>query len=166
MSEQGIAWFNSLSPQEAEDELYACFADRGWAARVAALRPFRDAEALAAVGEREMPSVVEAESWERIIESHPRIGERGGHAPAKSEKEQSALRDASPETLAALAAENRRYEERFGHAFIIAAAGRSAEEILRVLRVRIKLDPGNELVEEIEELHAITEHRLRALVER
>ena len=166
MSERGIAWFNSLSPQEAEDELYACFADRGWAARVAALRPFRDPAALAAVGEGELPSIGEVEVWERIIESHPRIGERGGHAPAKSEKEQSALRDASPETLAALAAENRRYEERFGRAFIIAAAGRSAEDILRLLRVRLNLDPVNELIEEIEELHQITEHRLRSLVER
>ena len=68
--------------------------------------------------------------------------------------------------MAALAAENRRYEERFGRAFIIRAAGRNAEQILQALRRRINLDPVIELVEVVEELHDITEGRLRELVDR
>jgi 2-oxo-4-hydroxy-4-carboxy-5-ureidoimidazoline decarboxylase len=166
LSERGIGWFNSLSAQKAQDELFSCFANREWAARVAARRPLRDVDALVAVGGGELPDILQGEIWDGIIRSHPRIGERGGHAPAKSEREQSGLRDASPETMAALAAENRRYEEKFGRAFIIRAAGRNAEQILQALRRRINLDPVIELVEVVEELHDITEGRLRELVDR
>ena len=38
-----------------------------------------------------------------------------------------------------LAACNRRYEERFGHIFIICASGRSASEMLQALKERCAL---------------------------
>ncbi len=57
------------------------------------------------------------------------------------------------------------YEDRFGRAFIIRAAGRSAEEILGLLRRRINLDPVNEMFEVYFELREITEYRVRALVD-
>jgi 2-oxo-4-hydroxy-4-carboxy--5-ureidoimidazoline (OHCU) decarboxylase len=43
-----------------------------------------------------------------------------------------------------LAGENRRYEEHFGYVFLIAAAGRTADEILRELRQRMGNDPVTE----------------------
>jgi 2-oxo-4-hydroxy-4-carboxy-5-ureidoimidazoline decarboxylase len=39
---------------------------------------------------------------------------------------------------------NRRYEARFGHIFLIAAADKSADEILAALRVRMDNDPMTE----------------------
>jgi 2-oxo-4-hydroxy-4-carboxy-5-ureidoimidazoline decarboxylase len=39
---------------------------------------------------------------------------------------------------------NRRYEARFGHIFLVAAAGRSADEILAALRDRMDNDPVTE----------------------
>jgi hypothetical protein len=50
------------------------------------------------------------EEWLAAMRAHPRIGERGGDAPAGSAREQAAAMAASRETLAALAAENRQYE--------------------------------------------------------
>lgn len=85
------------------------------------------------------------DAWLAAIAAHPRIGERGGHEPARSEQEQKRVREASDETLAALTAENRAYEERFGHVFLIAAAGRSADEILSELRRRMGNRPDVEL---------------------
>ncbi len=67
---------------------------------------------------------------------------------------------ASEETLAALADENRRYEARFGHVFLIAAGGRSAEEILAELRRRMANDPAAELEEAERELRQIARLRL------
>ena len=55
--------------------------------------------------------------------------------------------------LEQLAHENRRYEARFGHVFLIAAAGKDAEEILAALRLRMGNDP------ETEDRVAAHEHR-------
>lgn len=68
--------------------------------------------------------------------------------------------EASAETLDALAAENRQYEKRFGHVFLIAASGRSGGEILGELRRRMKNDPATELEEARKELRTIVQLRL------
>jgi 2-oxo-4-hydroxy-4-carboxy-5-ureidoimidazoline decarboxylase len=72
--------------------------------------------------------------------------------------------EGSPETLAALTAENRQYENRFGHVFLIAASGRTADEILAELRRRIGNDPAAELEEAKRELRKIAQLRLAKLV--
>jgi 2-oxo-4-hydroxy-4-carboxy-5-ureidoimidazoline decarboxylase len=71
---------------------------------------------------------------------------------------------ASAETLDALAAENRQYEKRFGHVFLIAASGRSGDEILRELRRRMSNDPASELAEARRELRRIVQIRLGKLL--
>ena len=68
-------------------------------------------------------------------------------------------------TLAALTAENRKYEERFGHVFLIAARGRSADEILRALRRRMTNDPVTELEEAAAEQRKITRMRLLEMLD-
>jgi len=154
-----LARFNALPDQEAEDQLYAGFADRSWAARVASGRPYRDLDHLLDVAELAW-SELKPGDWLRAFRAHPRIGEQGGHAPAVSEREQSGVRQASALTLAALTAENRKYEERFGHVFLIAARGRSADEILFALRRRMNNDPVTELEEAAAEQRKITRMRL------
>ena len=104
------------------------------------------------------------EEWLEAMKAHPRIGERGGDAPSSSEREQTRAMQASDATLTALAAENRRYEERFGHVFLIYASGRSGEEILSELRRRLNNDPAAELEEAKRELRKIALMRLRNLV--
>jgi len=104
------------------------------------------------------------EEWLEAIKAHPRIGERGGDAPASSEREQARALRSSPETLDALAAENRRYEEKFGHVFLIFASGRSGEEILGELRRRMSNDPRAELDEAKRELRQIARLRLERMV--
>jgi len=103
------------------------------------------------------------EEWLAAMKAHPRIGERGGDAPETSDREQSRAMQAPDETKAALAAENRRYEEKFGHVFLIYASGRSGEEILGELRRRMKNDPATELEEAKRELRRIAHLRLEAL---
>ena len=104
------------------------------------------------------------DEWLEAMKAHPRIGERGGDAPASSEREQSRTMQASPATLAALAAENRRYEERFGHVFLIFASGRGGDEILSELRRRMNNEPAAELEEAKRELRKIALMRLSGLV--
>lgn len=163
MSER-LDWFNSLPDPEAVDHLYACFADQGWATRVASGRPYRNVEALMDEAESAWSTLIPGD-WLRAFAAHPRIGYSGGHAPATSEREQSMVRRASGRTLAALTAENRKYEERFGHVFLIAARGRSADEILHDLRRRMSNDPVTELEEAAREQRKITRMRLLELLE-
>jgi 2-oxo-4-hydroxy-4-carboxy-5-ureidoimidazoline decarboxylase len=81
-----------------------------------------------------------------------------------SAREQSRALRAPAETLAALAGENRRYEERFGHVFLIFASGRSGEEILAELRRRMNNDPAAELEEAKRELRKIVHLRLERVL--
>ena len=104
------------------------------------------------------------DEWLEAMKAHPRIGERGGDAPKSSEREQSRAMQTSAATLAALAAENRRYEERFGHVFLIFASGRDGEEILSELRRRMNNEPAAELEEAKRELRKIALMRLSGLV--
>jgi len=94
------------------------------------------------------------------LAGHPRIGERGG---ATSRREQSDVR--GEETLAALAQLNRTYEERFGHVYLVAASGRTGEELLDVLRSRLLNDRETERRVVREELGTINRLRLTRLVE-
>jgi 2-oxo-4-hydroxy-4-carboxy--5-ureidoimidazoline (OHCU) decarboxylase len=68
---------------------------------------------------------------------------------------------ASDETLDELAALNRRYAEQFGYIFIVCATGKSADEILALIRGRLDNDAATELRLAAEEQARITELRLQ-----
>ncbi len=103
--------------------------------------------------------------WLEAFAAHPRIGESGGHAPVTSQKEQSRVMGSAAPMLAAIAEENRRYEARFGHVFLISAAGRTAEEVLAALRLRMDNDPATELEVAAEEQRKITRLRLGGMLQ-
>ena len=65
---------------------------------------------------------------------------------------------------AALAEDNRAYEEKFGFVYLICATGRSADEMLANLRDRISNDRETELRIAAEEHAKITALRLEKLV--
>jgi len=107
---------------------------------------------------------LKASDWLEAFEAHPRIGEMGGRSPASSNREQKGVMSARDETLAVLAEGNRLYEERFGHVFLISAAGRSAEDVVAALRQRIENDPATELQVAAEEQRKITRIRLKSML--
>ena len=66
--------------------------------------------------------------------------------------------------LDALADGNRVYEERFGHVYLVCATGRSAEELLGLLRARLGNNPKTERMVVRDELGKINRLRLERLV--
>jgi 2-oxo-4-hydroxy-4-carboxy-5-ureidoimidazoline decarboxylase len=60
---------------------------------------------------------------------------------------------------------NAAYEERFGRIYLVAAAGRSGEELLGLLEERLGNDPDTELDVVRRELARITRLRLSDLLE-
>ena len=114
---------------------------------------------------------LEGSDWLEAFRAHPKIGEKNAVAVQSSEArawsaaEQSGTRDASPKTVATLAEANRQYEERFGFIFIVCATGKSAVEMLGILKARLQNDRQTELGVAAEEQRKITRLRLAKLLE-
>ena len=154
--------FNQLPAPQAQAQLFAICSSLRWAERVTATRPHRDLESLKAAAERIWLELQPAD-WREALDGHPRIGGHGGAAPAHSEVEQAAVGTAPDGLRRALAVGNLEYEWRFGHVFLIAAAGRGAEEILAELTRRTGNSPETELREAAAEHCRITSLRLERL---
>ncbi|SDY10474.1 2-oxo-4-hydroxy-4-carboxy-5-ureidoimidazoline decarboxylase [Modestobacter sp. DSM 44400] len=158
--------FNTEPAERAEERLRACNAAPSFAPRVAAGRPYPDADELVARAEE----VSRALPWEEVaaaLAAHPRIGDRveGTSAEAAaSRREQSAMGTAGDGDRAAIVGGNRAYEERFDHVFLIRAAGRSAAEMLAELHRRLGNSPDDERAEVTEQLAQITGLRVRQFV--
>ena len=85
----------------------------------------------------------------------------GALSAAWSAQEQSSVVTAEQEIQFALAEANRAYEHRFGRVFIVCATGKSANQMLEILRRRLGNDDATELREAAEEQRKITNIRLR-----
>jgi OHCU decarboxylase len=155
--------FNELSDEEAAAELLAVCHSRRWAKEVAAGRPYADLAALQRAAD-EVWLGLGPEDWLEAFAAHPRIGEAGGASADWSQQEQAGLGEDS-DVGERLARGNAEYEARFGHVFLISAAGRDAEEILAALEQRLGNDPATELRVAAEEHRRITRLRLERLME-
>ena len=159
---------NALPVAKAIAALRGCCGAARWAERMAAARPFEDAAALVRIGERHLWQLDEAD-WLDAFAAHPRIGDQTGASPAAgaawASDEQRAVASAESETLAALAAANQAYLDRFGFLFIVCATGRTAEAMLADLRQRLDATRVQELRTAAEEQAKITQLRLRKLIQ-
>jgi len=164
-----MASLNSLSPSQAEEEFLKCCGSKNWARQLTSARPFASLNELFAAAERVWWSL-DSQDWLEAFHGHPKIGEKKAAAPTAveaqqwSEDEQSGIRDSAQQTLDALAKLNQTYEEKFGYIFIVCASGKSSEEMLEVLRERLKNSRDEELRIAAAEQAKITRLRLQKLV--
>jgi OHCU decarboxylase len=154
--------FNQLSDEEAAAQLLAVCHSRRWAKEVAAGRPYADLAALQRAAD-EVWLGLGPEDWLEAFAAHPRIGQAGGASADWSRQEQAGVGGAS-DVQERLARGNADYEARFGHVFLISAAGRDATEILAALTDRLGNDPATELRVAAEEHRRITRLRLERLM--
>jgi OHCU decarboxylase len=155
--------FNQLPDEEAAAQLLAVCHSRRWAKEVAAGRPYADLAALQRAAD-EVWLGLGPEDWLEAFAAHPRIGEAGGASADWSRQEQAGVGGAT-DVQERLARGNADYEARFGHVFLISAAGRDAPEILAALTERLGNDPATELRVAAEEHRRITRLRLERLME-
>jgi 2-oxo-4-hydroxy-4-carboxy-5-ureidoimidazoline decarboxylase len=159
---------NRAPRNDAERALRACCNSGRWVEALLALRPFTSVDALAKASDIAWRQTG-PNDWREAIAGHPRIGERS--APSADDRsgnwsvrEQSAIDTASDATRAELAAANREYEARFGHIFLVSATGKSASELLDIVRRRLQNEPDAELAIAGEELRQIARLRLEKLI--
>jgi OHCU decarboxylase len=161
-----LARWNSLSPNQAATEILACCGSTAWANEMAARRPIQNESDLLSISDEIWNRLPESD-WLEAFRSHPRIGQ--SHAPASATAQSASWstgeqRDAATtneDITSALAAGNREYEQRFGRIFLVCAAGKSAAEILEILRRRLHNDHATELREAAEQQRQITQLRLK-----
>src|SRR6266542_2926048 len=73
-------------------------------------------------------------------------------------------RDADPHDSLSFAAANEAYQRRFGHVYLVCATGRTAAELLALLRARLGNEPGAEWDVVRSELRKINRIRLGKLL--
>lgn len=159
-----LAMLNAMPEEMAEAALLACCGSAIWARRMAGARPFDSMQALQAEAERVWWDLDKAD-WLQAFAAHPKIGEKKAHsaneqARAWSEKEQRGAAGASTDTMQQFAAANAHYEQRFGYIFIVCASGKSADEMLALLRARLQNDADAEMKTAAGEQFEITRLRL------
>jgi 2-oxo-4-hydroxy-4-carboxy-5-ureidoimidazoline decarboxylase len=161
-----LARWNTLPREEAERAILPCCGSKTWAASMASKRPIEDETSLLASSDLIWQNLDESE-WLEAFRSHPRIGEsRAEHnsAPqswAWSAQEQQKAATADDSVKMALKQGNLEYEQKFGRIFIVCATGKSASEILEILRGRLHNDDATELRRAVEEQRQIMYLRLK-----
>jgi 2-oxo-4-hydroxy-4-carboxy-5-ureidoimidazoline decarboxylase len=166
----GLAALDQARVEQLRTRLRSCCAAAAWVERIAAGRPYRSEAALLAASDRATAELDRAGLAEALA-GHPRIGdttpapEADGRSAAWSRGEQAGVRGAETTLLDELAAANAAYERRFGHVYLVCAAGRDAAELLDVCRSRLRNDPATERGVVLAELARINRLRLSRLLE-
>jgi OHCU decarboxylase len=161
-----LARWNALPEMEAEEEILPCCGSQHWTQQLVRLRPFGTAAELFDASDRVWREL-SGEDWDEAFRSHPRIGDRKAPAAATkqsatwSRQEQDGIHAQDRNVLAELARCNEEYEARFGRVFLICATGKSAGEMLGILKVRLNHDAETEWQEAAEQQRQITQLRLR-----
>jgi 2-oxo-4-hydroxy-4-carboxy-5-ureidoimidazoline decarboxylase len=165
----GIGRFNSLDSKEALSDLLDCCHCVKWAELVVARRPFITPQELLEYQEKVWFSLP-PEEWLEAFKAHPKIGNieslRSRFAATKevSRAEQKGVQGASEKILEELAFFNNKYESKFGFIFIVFATGKSADEMLEILKTRISNTREEELQNAAVEQNKITRLRLEKIL--
>ncbi len=138
-----VAELDRLPPTEAALTLQSCCGATRWIEGMLARRPFGSLDRVRTSARSAWEALGEAD-WREAFAHHPRIGEVPADQPWPAQ-EQSGVSTATRAIQDELARMNRAYEQRFGFIYLVCASGRSAEELLAIVRDRIDNDADSEL---------------------
>ena len=162
------AKLNGLPDNDARAALANCCAAERWVSGMLAARPFASDEALFTACDQVAATLTELD-WLEAFAAHPLIGDvdslRKKYAATKqlAAGEQAGVGAASETTLRELAELNRAYLAKFGFIYIVFATGKSADEMLAILKSRIDNDREQEIAKAAAEQLKITRLRLTKL---
>ena len=132
----------------------ACCGSRAWANTMFQSQPFQDIHKKA----DEVWWSLSPEDWLEAFAAHPRIGQES--AAKWTSQEQSGMSQAAAETAAEMGRLNEKYFDKFGFIFIVYATGKAADEMLEILRLRMKNSRDEEIRTAAAEQAKITHLRL------
>jgi len=161
MEADQLTRFNELPASAAREALLACCSSGSWAERMAGGRPYSSPQDAIRQSSVIVASLTMADLAEALA-GHPRIGERPD--TDQSQREQALVSTADAQTARELAASNLEYEARFGHIYLVCASGKTAKQLLGLLRSRLRNDTRAEWRVVRSELQKINAIRLRQLL--
>ena len=164
-----IEALNALTPSEANEQFKLCCGASNWVEKMNQNRPFQDKNEV----HQKAKSIwfsLSSDDWLEAFTHHPKIGDidslrkKFHNTKSISKNEQSGLNDAEKSILKDLAESNQLYEDRFGFIFIVCAAGKSADEMLALIKIRLKNNMDTEMLNAANEQNKITQLRLKKLL--
>lgn len=161
--------FNDLTQEQALEHLQHCCGASKWSQLMSNARPFVSLEQLHDAAASIWNSL-STDDWLEAFEHHPQIGDldslRKKFASTKTwaAQEQGGTSEATDEVLEELALLNQDYLNKFGFIFIICATGKSAQEMLNALKIRMNHKHREELSIAAAEQQKITAIRLNKLL--
>ena len=164
-----LSKLNASSEPAARELLYQCCASDAWVSRMLETRPFASKEILLDMACLSWLGLSE-QDYLQAFDGHPRIGdiqslkEKYKHTQDMASKEQAGVEGADEHIIIELAKLNKSYENKFGFIFIVCASGKSAAQMLTLLKSRLNNDRNDELINAIEEQKKIFCLRLERML--
>ncbi|HEX2370095.1 MAG TPA: allantoicase [Acidimicrobiia bacterium] len=155
-----VRYLNALFEEEAHRFFGTACGSLRWVERMAAGQPYASGAAVLEAANAAFDMLGESD-WEMAFAAHPRIGERVEGIPGR---EQAVAVSTATGREKELAEGNTRYEERFGRSFIIAAQGKTTDEVIEAMEQRMNNEPKAERLAAAAEQRVITERRLRHML--
>jgi 2-oxo-4-hydroxy-4-carboxy-5-ureidoimidazoline decarboxylase len=160
-----IAEFDHLSTEKQKELLKQCCGSSKWVNKMLTVFPVEDLVELLEAAEEKWYECSE-EDWKEAFEHHPKIGDLNSlkqkYTATKTwaEGEQAGVTTASEDVLKDLEESNKLYEKKFDYFFIVCATGKSAEEMLSMLRSRLNNTADEEIKITAAEQNKITKLKL------
>ena len=135
---------NKRADKEAVAELERCCGSHVWVEKMLERRPFKSVDELFSSAD-DIWFKLSPDDWLEAFAHHPRIGGDIESLRAKfastaswAENEQRGVAQATEDVLRQLAKLNDDYFEKYGYIFIVCATGKSAQEMLDILKSRMR----------------------------
>ena len=160
---------NKATKEQAYPFFEHCCCSPNWIQKMIDARPFSNKEALLEASKKSFSQLVDAD-YLAAFEGHPQIGnletlaKKYANTSGSASHEQSGMSEAQKSVLEEMQALNIEYLTKFGFIFIVCASGKSAQEMLDLIKSRINNDRQSELTIAGNEQAKITQIRLEKLL--
>lgn len=145
-----IQALNHLPEEQLREQLFNCCGSTKWVDLMLKQLPFASHQDILDAAVTQWNHCVEPD-WREAFTHHPKIGDvasltkKFAATAAWASGEQQSVQQATATVIQQLAEGNAAYEEKFGFIFIVCATGKSAEEMLQLLQLRLPNDVETEL---------------------
>tara|TARA_R110001583_G_scaffold8952_7_gene42294 strand:- start:4587 stop:5087 length:501 start_codon:yes stop_codon:yes gene_type:complete len=160
---------NNASIEQVYRIFESCCCAPKWIESMTNARPFTQAKDLFSASDECFMQLTEAD-YLSAFEGHPQIGnlqtlqDKYANTSETASHEQSGMSDAEKSVLEEMHALNGKYLQKFGFIFIVCASGKSAQQMLDLIKSRINNEYQSELTIAGNEQAKITHIRLQKLL--
>ena len=165
-----LSALSQLDDAQASDVFNQCCSASRWVKLMVSAMPFRSKIAIQNTAALFWKSMRSADYLE-AFDGHPKIGDPDSlkkkywSTRSLAANEQSSVEQANDNVLQELVQYNNDYKTKFGYIFIVCATGKTAAEMLKLIKTRINHQPDQEITIAAAEQAKIMSIRIDKLIE-